>query len=323
MPSPAAKYGKKQKRNGFGVNPNSAAKKLPNSIRSSTTASPGHSSQLASSITESGSNQSDLSQPTPLANSHGKKSKDVHFFRQATSKTKDQQKTGIMPENVIISGYVKRMAARNATACVNALFEFSHPRKRKVSNIVHHDAPISTKNTDPWVDSPSHSKESGCLGKRKDLKDAGSGPLNKKKKLTPNLIESNSTFSKQIRNSDEVSGKLSVPSPSVSSSASDESDVESVESFTSASPKQSCHLDEYCDDVSYNVLGILYNGDCVYTNARRFFNFASSLTEKILPTVVPPHLENVSPLKTKSLSPSKTVKQRPLKVLLLLLYILP
>ena len=310
MPSP--KYEKKQKRNGFGVNPYTPANQLPpNSIKTTSA----HSSQLANSIAESGSNQSDLSQQSSFANSHGKKSKDVHFLRQATAqKTKDQQKTSsIMQENVIISGYVKRMAARNATACVNAIFEFSHPRKRKVSNIIHHDVPISIKNTDQWVDNPSHSKESGCLGKRKDLKDAG--PLNKRKKLTPSDVtaESSSTFSK-IRNSNTVSGKLSVPSPAVSSSsASDESDVESVESFISASSKQSCHLDEYCDDVAYNFFGILYNGDCVYTNAR-FFNFAPSLTEKILPTVVPLHLENVSPMKTKSLSLSDETVKRPHKV---------
>lgn len=221
-------------------------------------------------------------------------------------------------ELVLSGGFVRRLAAKNAMACVNALLEPSG--KKKMKDKAYCDTTADTgysdlKNTDMhWVDASTHSGLSGCLGKRKNGEKNGHGVgdgLNKRRKVLPKgKSDKQQLFlSESFRKS-----ASSFSSDSVSTTESDSESIESLSSSQSLQHQKRENL-ECLDTIPYNLLGILYNGNCMHSNAR-FFSpemEVAGLTNRIIPKVVPSNKEEILPFKENMLK-MEHQKQRSQKV---------
>ena len=203
-----------------------------------------------------------------------------------------------MREPMFSGGYVKRMAARNAMACVNAMFESV---KKKKSKGIHtsdlHDTTLFKHTDAVWSDHAEESVPSGSLGKRKSYENNDQFISKRRKQMSSKSHEP--TVTKKM-----ISRESSSPSSFSLNTVFSESDLESTESSTASECERV--YSEYCDTVPFNILGILYNGNCIHSKTCFYPELSDlSLTSRIIPTVVPTFKQNILLNKKKSILESE------------------
>ena len=220
-------------------------------------------------------------------------------------------------------GYVRRLAAKNAMACVNAMFDPVRKKRKNQKKVIHPNhnemqlnspSLLSPNNTDILIMS-KHEGMSGVLGKRKQP-DNSSDDGHDAKKAKQELQEKEDRPSiHPIASLTEDSlftiESLSLPSSSSPSSIT-ESDLECTESITSTTSEEShCASDcsEYCDNVPFSKSGLLYNGSCIHSNSRFFLQSDCSIASRIIPLVVPQYFESFVKLKAEALKESSSRKR--------------
>ena len=186
--------------------------------------------------------------------------------------------------------YMRRMASLNASACVTALME---PEKR--SNI-HKNSINSQLNTDQRSSSPVHSNDD----------------------LTSPAISPSKT---STQSPDSSSGHNSLPPGSLNSSFSSLSSPGDVDVCTPvytflALASIAAASNSELDDVPYNKLGLLYNGDTVHPHARVFYSSDTDLTlpDRIIPTIVPSQGRCVRSVTSNALAQKHVGKKKAAKV---------
>ncbi len=199
-------------------------------------------------------------------------------------------------------GYVKRMAARNAIACVNAMFETVKKSKKPcgkgmhTSDICDDTAPFSTDSNKHGIDACTsdlnqevHASGSH-LRKRKHHENGQS--VRKRRKLQMPKMGLLSQVSSRVR--ENVVSRESSPSSFSLNTVFSESDLESTETTESLSSETNYVHMEYCDSIPYNSLGILYNSDCIHPKTCFYPKTPNtSATSRIIPTVVPTFKKDV------------------------------
>ena len=161
--------------------------------------------------------------------------------------------------------YVRRMASLNASACVTAMME---SEKRTFSKAIRNpEASLKTSYRQSISKSPS-SAESDKEGVFTFGETAITGAAGYQRSPTPSSCSSMSSDSQSLSYSD-----LEMPEPQL------------VGTILDLLAQQSSSD----DDIPYNCLGLLYNGDTIYPTARVFFNSDTDLTlpYKIIPRVFP------------------------------------
>lgn len=179
-------------------------------------------------------------------------------------------------KNLFAGGYMRRMASLNASACVAAMMEpDKKTRTHKSSSYgygdkIHHICSkrelrsISVSSSD---DSPSP-----IAASRHWLMRSKDPSLSPAARLSSSSISSEADTSQESCDSMDVTGTLM------------------------ALASRFATLDDYVpDEVQYNRLGLLYNGDTIHPAARVFYTSDTDLTlpARIIPTVVPSQLEFV------------------------------
>lgn len=210
--------------------------------------------------------------------------------------------------NNFVGGYVRRLAARNASACVNAILE--SPKKSgnaaKSKNF---------KTNDQYKSTVSRTEDFGVVErkrmarKRKNPEDT---PIEVDQKRNPNN-ESSSGYVPPVSGSDvcHKDDSSSVESGSVSS--------RNIVNSNRSSPDATNNPDqffEYSDDFPYNLEGLLYNGDCIHTESKYYLKSKSNTIEnRVIPCVIPSSKDSVTLLKDRYTDTEK-MKHKALKVII-------
>lgn len=188
-------------------------------------------------------------------------------------------------------GYVRRLASLNASACVSAMME---PEKKvrahkNVSNndLKHYPVRSGSESSDGSFTSPTISilKEEG-ISKGEILNSPAKSCSSSSLASSPGI-----GFSKEIF---------------------DDSEPQVYTLLALASIAASCQS----EDIQYNTLGLLYNGDTIHPNARLFYasDVDLSLPRRIIPTIVPSQVRSVNMVTDRAYAENVSRKRKAAKV---------
>lgn len=232
-----------------------------------------HNESQLTSLCQSDNNGADIVSSPPSLSTKQKKTKKIgHDKALAEYGNKN-----------MFGGYMRRMASLNASACVAAMMEPEKKTKTHKSSYgdkVHHSIKRELRSTSV---SSSDGLPSPIAGSRHSLTRSRDSSLSPKEKTR------------------KEKGKKSPPArlSSISSEADtsrDSCDSMDVTGTLMALATRFANIDDYVpDEVQFNRLGLLYNGDTVHPAARVFYTSDTDLTlpARIIPTVVPSRLEFV------------------------------
>lgn len=206
-------------------------------------------------------------------------SKQPSLVLEDLKKTKERKKSGYdrtlaesASSSLLYGGYMRRMASLNASACVSALME-PEKRTRPHKNILgKSQTQLRQQPRKSWSLSSSDDLSLGMPSPIMDLEHTGAANMS----LSPvRSLRSSSSSSEAntSKDSDDILG------------ATEPHEVYTLLALATLASAVNYDL----DDIPYNKLGLLYNGDTIHPAARVFYNSDTDLTlpDRIIPTVVP------------------------------------
>lgn len=210
--------------------------------------------------------------------------------------------------SLIFGGYMRRMASLNASACVSALMEpekRTRPNKnilgKPVSMVESHIREQAREPRKSWSLSSSEDLSPGVPSPIMELKHSRAGNFS----LSP------------ARYYESSSSSSSSPSSSEADTSKDSDDILGMsgahEVYTLLALATLASAAGYdLDEIPYNTLGLLYNGDTIHPAARVFYTSDTDLTlpDRIIPTVVPSQANFVRPAISEALTQRLVGKKR-------------
>ena len=205
-------------------------------------------------------------QPAIILDDHLKKSKE-------RKKSGYDRRLAESASNSLIGGYMRRMASLNASACVSAMMEPEKKGRLDKSKLygVNSNETQLIEARKSWSISSSDDLSAGIPSPIVDLEDLE--PTRAKElSLSPARFYGSSASSDAdtSKDSDDI---LNVSDPNL---------LLAIATLASATPY-------ILDELAFNKLGLLYNGDTIHPAARVFFTSDTdlSLPDRIIPRVVP------------------------------------
>lgn len=189
--------------------------------------------------------------------------------------------------SLLFGGYMRRMASLNASACVTALMEpekKNRPHKNTLSKSPHKigvdSSETQLRQQEPrksWSLSPSDDLSPGMppIVGLDDLEHSRDSRV-KDSSLSPARFYSSPSSSDEADTSKDSDDFLGVTEPH---------QVYTLLALATLASAVSCELDE----IPFNKLGLLYNGDTIHPAAKVFYTSDTDLTlpDRIIPRVVP------------------------------------
>lgn len=226
------------------------------------------------------------------------------------------------------AGYVRRLAAKNASACVNAMLE--SPKKSGSMTKTNKTSMNSRTCNNSMIkeDIAGILEEKRMTRKRKNGDSLPAELQQKRKKITKEdeFASKLTSSEKKMQKSEAFPEVDESSSPSSDDDGDDEEllssnsgseNVKSLVNSTRSSP-DACPPDrffEYSDDFPYSLVGLLHNGDCIHCDAKYYLKSDSStITNRIIPCVIPSNKDNLASLKYQYLDSDKK-KHKALKVI--------
>ena len=249
---------------------------------------------------------------------------DIIKSQQKNDQPKRLQNSSTVLNSSLNGDYVRRMAAKNATACVNAMLGSQRSRNKTSKHSSSSPSMISPQTstdrlqTDNTANPQQGSHLSGVLGKRKPAGQPGNYIYSNSKKKNQEQVTETGRVPPLSKLAQSINSKESPvhssSSPSSSTSFTD-SELECTESLPSSTDESTSDTSICIDEIPYNCLGLLYNGDCIHPKTRFFFPREGSAANKIIPVAVPSMMLSLPDLVSKALlQAEKKTKQRSMKV---------
>lgn len=200
------------------------------------------------------------------ASSHSMKQSSLFLKKSGENQQSNQDE--ILAKSLYEGGYMRRMASLNASACVTALME---PEKRTKP----HKNMLSTPRT--ITSTGTHISQRARKLWSNDDQSPGVSPVMRSKSfkdlsLSPTRFSSSPSEADTSKDSDEI---LCVTDPKV------------YTLLALASLARSSSVDS--DEIPFNKLGLLYNGDTIHPAVRVFYTSDTDLTlpDRIIPRIIP------------------------------------
>ena len=248
---------------------------------------------------------------------------DIIKSQQKNDQPKRLQNPSTVMNSSLNGDYVRRMAAKNATACVNAMLGSQRNRNKtskhsSSSSMISLQTSTDRLQTDNTANPQQGTHLSGVLGKRKPAGQPGNYRYsNSKKKNQEQITETGRVppLSKLAQSINSKETPVHSSSSSSSSTSFTDSELECTESLPSSTDESTSDTSICIDEIPYNCLGLLYNGDCIHPKTRFFFPKEGSAANKIIPVAVPSMMLSLPDLVSKALHQAeKKTKQRSMKV---------
>ena len=213
----------------------------------------------------------------------------------------DKYVVGSPCKSVLEGGYMRRMASLNASACVSALME-PEKKPRPHKSLLSKPTKISSDEA-KLRQQKRETRKSWSLSSSDDTSP-----------LMPPLMGLENRKESQGMSPGRFYGSSTSPSDADTSKDSEDIlDVSGPQIYTLLALASLANCASYdVDEIPYNKLGLLYNGDTVHPAARVFYTSDVDLTlpERIIPRVVPSREQFVRDAVSKSVAQRSVGKKK-------------